>query len=150
MGYGDYLKALLRPLGLYKLEDSINGSELESIGGELDLAAQQVETLELEMNPLTAEDYGLENYRTLFLHKPAGSGPEPLRADLTTLLRLHNQVLTPARAAEALEAWGLDASISDDGNYVVTVTFHTAPEDLSAAKAAIEALLPCHLQVNYN
>jgi len=37
MGYGDYLRALLRPLGIYSLQpDSLSGSELDALGLGLD------------------------------------------------------------------------------------------------------------------
>lgn len=145
MGYGDHLKALLRPLGLYRLENSINGSELESIGQQLDLVSNALEDLEREMNPLTAEGWGLTKYSALMAHKPAAGTAE----ELTSLLRLHGGVLTPALAADALSALGLNTSVAESGGNRVTVTFHTQPGDMDRAKEAIEALFPCHLTITY-
>ena len=36
MSYGEYLKALLEPMGVYRLEGTLNGGELDSIGAALD------------------------------------------------------------------------------------------------------------------
>lgn len=149
MGYGDHLKRLLHPLGLYRLEGTINGSELESMGLQLDLVSDEVEKLEQEVSPITAEDYGLEAYRTLLAHKPDAATANALRNGLLPLIQAHNQVFTPTRAAAVLTALGLDASITETGAYAVTITFHTTPDDLERAKAAIEDLLPCHLTITY-
>ena len=49
MGYGDYLRQLLGPLGVYDLTpESLSGSELDAMGAGLDGCAQSVEEAETE------------------------------------------------------------------------------------------------------
>ena len=60
MSCGAYLKELLRPLGVYRLEGTINGGELEAQGQALDGVAEALDIIQREMLLTTAEDAGLE------------------------------------------------------------------------------------------
>ena len=61
MGYGDYLKELLRPMGIYVLDNSVNGAELDCVGDALDTVGDMLEEVQREMNLATAEDSGLDH-----------------------------------------------------------------------------------------
>ena len=43
MGYADYLKQMLRPLGVYRLDRGYNKAELDAIGDALDKVSAQLE-----------------------------------------------------------------------------------------------------------
>ena len=61
MGYCDYLKNLLRPLGIYDLSDrSLSASELEALGHGLDGAEAAIDYAERESALSTAEGEGLD------------------------------------------------------------------------------------------
>ena len=49
MGYGNYLKELLRPMGVYRLEGSVGGGELACVGAALDGCGGGLEELELSL-----------------------------------------------------------------------------------------------------
>ena len=53
------MKDLLRPLGVYKLEDSFLGAELDSLGKALDQLQEQLELIQREMCLATAQDAGV-------------------------------------------------------------------------------------------
>ena len=59
MSYADYLKGLLRPLGVYDLEAPFNGGELEVQGAALDRVEQALEQVRREGDLTTAESWGL-------------------------------------------------------------------------------------------
>lgn len=153
MGYREYLTALLRPLGVYDLsEDSVNGAELAAWGAVLDEAAAELERIAREACPLTAEDEGLERLETLLPFVPAGTVEERQQA-LAALLRLDCGSFTAAAANRALSGLGTTVTVAeteDPGR--VEVSFPDTdgePENFEALCAAIESVLPCHLQVDY-
>ena len=78
MSCGEYLKELLRPLGVYRLEGTINGGELEAQGRALDGVAGTLDTIQREMLLTTAEDGGLEAIESLGL-------PATVRGEALTL-----------------------------------------------------------------
>ena len=70
MGYTDYLKDLLRPLRVYKLEGSYNGGELTAQGEALDKCALRLEEVQREMLISTAQGPGLEAVESLLARRP--------------------------------------------------------------------------------
>ena len=46
MKHADYLRQMLAPLGVYRLEGTCNGGELEAVGAALDGCAAALETVE--------------------------------------------------------------------------------------------------------
>ena len=58
--YEEFLKTLLAPLGVYRLDrDSLSGAELYALGRGLDAVAERLERAEREGVTATAEDEGL-------------------------------------------------------------------------------------------
>lgn len=80
MSYAEHLKELLRPLGAYRLEGTVNGAELESIGAVLDVRAEELEELGREMILNTATSTGLEAVESLLTRKPLAATLEWRRA----------------------------------------------------------------------
>ena len=60
MSYAQYLRQLLRPLGVYDVESRYLGGELESEGLALDGVESVLDELQREANLATAQDWGLE------------------------------------------------------------------------------------------
>ena len=70
--YGEFLKNLLRPLGIYDLTDgSVNGSALDALGSGLDGVSGALDDAEREALLATAEDEGLERREALFARRTA-------------------------------------------------------------------------------
>ena len=60
MGYGEHLRKLLRPLGIYDLTPgSLSGSELDALGAGLDALSERMDYVERESALATAEGEGL-------------------------------------------------------------------------------------------
>ena len=60
MAYGEHLRNLLRPLGIYDLApESLSGSELDALGCGLDSLSEQMDYVERESALATAESEGL-------------------------------------------------------------------------------------------
>ena len=78
MSYRDYLKELLRPLGVYDVEAPFNGGELTAAGEALDGALGALEEVERESSLVTARSWGLEGVAKLLLHRPAAETEEGL------------------------------------------------------------------------
>ena len=103
--YEDYLKALLRPLGVYDLRSgTLNGAELSALGAGLDEVDGQLELVEREALTATAEGEGLRRREALFRRRPAASTAEERRAAIAALLRIDGDSLTPAAINDTLRA----------------------------------------------
>ena len=81
MSYAAYLKNLLRPLGIYQLDGTYNGAELDSVGLALDGVEEALERAQREMCPLTAQGEGLERYLSLLPWRPAAETAEEVKEE---------------------------------------------------------------------
>ena len=153
MSCGEYLKELLRPLGVYRLEGTINGGELEAQGQALDGVAGILDTLQREMLLTTAEDEGLEAIECLLSRRPVTETVEGRRDALAALLRIGGDSFTLAAINDNLAGCGINAVASETGTPgTVEVRFPDVPgipEGFEALRAIIEDILPCHLAVEY-
>ena len=70
MSYARYLKELLRPLGVYRLEGGLGAGELEAVGAALDACGARLEAIQREMLLSTAENEGLERVEKLLARRP--------------------------------------------------------------------------------
>lgn len=79
--------------------------------------------------------------------------PESLRETLAALLRIGNGAFTLAAMNDALRGCGIPAVVEEtETKQVVAVSFPGVvgvPEDFARRKERVEAILPCHLQVEY-
>ena len=86
MSYAQYLRELLRPLGVYDLEAPFSGGELDTEGQALDGAEGTLEEVGREVDLTSARDWGLEWLAGLFVRRPAAGTPEELGQALAALL----------------------------------------------------------------
>ena len=153
MSCGEYLKELLRPLGVYQLEGTINGGELEAQGQALDGVAGTLDNLQREMLLTTAEDMGLEAIEGLLSRRPVAETAEGRRAALAALLRMGGDSFTLSAINDNLAGCGINAAASETGTPgTVEVRFPDVPgipDGLETMRAIIEDILPCHLAVEY-
>ncbi len=153
MSYGAYLKELLRPMGVYRLEGTVNGGELESIGGELDICEAVLKELERESSLLTAEGWGLDAVEGLLSRKPMAATLERRRAALAALLRVGGDSFTLAAVNDNLAGCGINAVASEtDTPGRVEVRFPDVPgipDGFDELRGIIEDILPCHLDIAY-
>lgn len=153
MSYAGHLKELLRPMGVYRLEGTINGGELESIGAALDIRANQLEEIQREMMITTAISTGLDAMEGLLSKKPLATGLERRRAALSALLRIGGDSFTLVAINDNLAGCGVNAVAEETGlPGRVEVHFPDVPgipDRFEELCQIIEDILPCHLEINY-
>lgn len=152
-GYEE-LCALLRPLGVYRLDtDSLSGAELWAAGVGLNSAAEALARAERESMLLTAEEEGLTLRERLFRRRPAASGASARRAAIAALLQIGADCSTPEGIGRTLSGCGVNAAVEETEKYgVVRVRFPDTvgePEDFERLKSILMDILPCHLQVEF-
>lgn len=153
MGHGQYLRDLLEPLGVYRWEGSFQWSELQSEGAALDQVAQELEHIQQEMNLYTAREEGLQGVLDLLGRAAGEESLEDLRQTAAALLRIGGSSFTLAAMNDTLRGCGIPAQVAETGDPLkVTVTFPGTvgiPANFFQTQKIIEAILPCHLQVQY-
>ena len=154
MSYADYLKELLRPLGIYDLEDgSFNAAELQGIGWALDQGLADLDHLKREMMVLTAQDEGLDRIESLLTLHPATKDVARRRAALAALLRIGGDSFTLEAINDNLAGCGLNARVSETNRSgVVEVRFPEVPgvpDGFEQMCKVIEEIIPAHLLVEY-
>ncbi len=153
MSYARYLKDMLEPMGVYRLENSLNGAELESAGAALDGVDQVLEEVEREMLLLTAEDWGLSAVEELLRRRPAAPTLEQRREALAALLRIGGDSFTLEAINDTLRGCGLQAVASETGTPgYVEVRFPDVPgipDGIETMQAIIEEILPAHVGITY-
>lgn len=153
MSCGTYLKELLRPLGVYRLEGTINGGELEAQGQALDGVVGTLDTIQREMLLTTAEDEGLEAIESLLSRRPVTGTVEGRRAALAALLRIGGDSFTLAAINDNLAGCGINAVASETGTPgTVEVRFPDVPgvpDGFEEMRAIIESILPAHVEIGY-
>ena len=70
MSHAQYLRDLLRPLGVYDLTAPFNGGELDAQGEALDAVCARLEDIQKEASLATAEGWGLETVSYTHLTLP--------------------------------------------------------------------------------
>ncbi len=153
MSYARYLKDMLEPMGVYRLENSLNGAELESAGAALDGVDQVLEEVEREMLLLTAEGWGLSAVEELLRRRPAAPTLEQRREALAALLRIGGDSFTLEAINDTLRGCGLQAVASETGTPgYVEVRFPDVPgipDGIETMQAIIEEILPAHVGITY-
>ncbi len=147
------MKDLLRPMGVYKLEDSYLGAELECIGAAMDRVEAELERVQREMCLTTARAEGLEQMAKLFARRPAAHQPEQLAQALAALSRIGGDSFTCGALNNTLAGCGLNATVREtDRVNTVDVRFPDVPgipEEFDRIRVLVEEILPAHLLVRY-
>lgn len=153
MGYGTYLKELLRPLGLYELDTGPGSAELEAMGTGMDAVFDRLTEIERESVVSTAQGEGLERYAALLPYAPVAGTPEQRRAAIMALLRIDDAGFTPAAIRDTISGCGITADVQEsDTPQTVVVSFPGVmgePAGFAAIQSRVEQILPCHLDIVY-
>ncbi len=153
LGYTDYLKQLLFPLGVYDLEEGIGAEEIGVIGKQLDDIFNSLEELGRETVLSQAKSYGLKNYEKLLPYTPAYITTQDERQAVMALLRIRGGCFTLPMLQETLSGCGIFASIAESGKAMtIDVGFpenRGVPQGFDKLKTRIEEIIPCHLAVEY-
>lgn len=153
MQYAKELKRLLRPLGIYDLEQGIGAAELETVGEALDRIFARLEEAAADSLPLTAAESGLEKWEELLPYAPAGGRAEDRRNALIALLRAGGGAFAAEELNAVLSGCGIHAIVEEtEEPLTVRVMFpgvRGEPENYKKLRGRIEQILPCQLQVTY-
>ena len=152
MSYTQYLKELLRPLGVYDLEAPFNAGELEGAGAALDGVDDALEEDLRESGLTTAESWGLERTAGLFARRPVAENPRALAAALAALLRIGDDSFTLAAINDPIAGCGIAARVEETGVGTVTVSFPGVvgvPAGFGQMERIIGDILPVHLAIRY-
>ena len=152
MSCAENLKNLLRPLGVYDLEGTVNAASLEAKGAALDAVAEIFEELERESDLTRAESWGLERWRQLFGLLPAADEAGQLRESIRALLRIGADHATLKAIRDTLSGCGLRVNVEESATGTVAVSFPGVagiPDHFEALKVNIEEILPAHVGVEY-
>ena len=153
MSYAEALKDLLRPLGVYRLEEGYGAGELAAAGSALDGCGTALDQVEREMLLTTAQGSGLEAVESLLVRRPVTDDPERRRAALAALLRIGGDSFTLEAINDNLKGCGLNAVAVETGTPgVVEVYFPDVPgipDGFDEMKKILEDILPSHLEIQY-
>jgi len=154
MGYGDYLRDLLRPLGIYDLRSgSLSGSELDALGGALDAVSRQLDLAEQEIILSTAEDEGLSRREALFANAPVNTSPELRRRAIRALMGINGGSFTRLAVNDAIQGCGINAIVQEKDRFgYVQVSFPGVigvPEGFERIRKIILDIIPCHLETEF-
>ena len=154
MGYGEYLRELLRPLGVYDLsEESLSGSELRAAGAALDSCNGTMEHVERESVLFTAEAEGLKLREDLFAHRPVDYGVQRRREAIAALLQVSGDSFTLDGINRAIRGCGIWAQAQETGEYghirVIFPDVSGIPEGFEQIRDVILDLIPCHLETEF-
>ena len=152
MSSAEELKQMLRPLGVYRLENSFFGAELDSVGKALDALEQQIENIQQEMLPDTARGEGLERLASLFRRRPVAEQPEQMAAALTALMRIGDDSFTLRAINDTVTGCGVGAAVEETGTNQVSVWFPSVrgiPMHFDRIREILEDVLPAHVGVEY-
>ena len=152
-GHGDYLRQMLAPLRVYRLEGTANGGELDAQGAALDALQARLEDTQREMLVSTAEGRGLEAVEALLARRPVAGSLKRRREALAALLRIGGDSFTLAAINDNLKGCGINAVAEETGTAgQVKVSFPDVPgipEGFEEMRAIIESILPAHLGIEY-
>ena len=151
--YGQYLRELLAPLGVYELAaGSVSGSELDALGERLDAVSERLKAVERETLTATAEDEGLERREALFRRRPAAVTAAQRRAAIAALLQIDGDSLTPEMIDRTISGCGIKARALEIGNGQLRVIFPEVagePAEFQKIRKIILDILPAHLEVEF-
>ena len=154
MGYAQYLRDLLEPLGIYTFTDgSVSGGAVEAAGAALDGVSAALEEAEREALVPTAEDWGLAQLEDLFAKHPVSPTLELRRAALCALLQIGGDDFTVEAINRALSGCGIKALAEEtEKKGSVKVWFPNTvgvPDEFSQVESIILDIIPCHLLVEF-
>ena len=154
MGYGDYLRRFLRPLGVYDLTPgSLSGSELDALGHGLDELSAHLDYVERESALATAEEEGLRRREMLFARTPVHYSTELRRQAIAALLRIGGDCFTLSDINSTKSGCGIRALAQekDQFGYIRVIFPEVAgiPDGFEQIRDIILDIIPCHLDVEF-
>jgi len=152
MGYCQYLRNTLKPLGIYDLDNGLGYNELYAEGTELDKIYTALCNTEREMNINSSVADGIDKFSALVPFAPVSPDTASLKSAIKALLFGTDAVPSVKNINNVLSGCGIAARVEEYGTNTVRVSFpdtEGAPQSFSEIKNRIEQLIPCHLAIVY-
>lgn len=154
MGYSDYLKKLLKPLGVYDLSaGSLSASELDALGLGFDKISAAIDYTEREGSLSTAEGEGLDRREALFARAPVHYSIPLRRAAIAALMRIGEGDITLSGINDTISGCGIKALAQekDQFGYIRIIFPEVAgvPPEFEQISQIILDIVPCHLEVEF-
>lgn len=154
MGYSEYLRELLRPLGVYDLTaGSLSNSELEAMGTGLDGAETAADYAQRECITATAEEEGLSRRESLFAHRPVQVSVSLRREAIHALLQISGDCFTLEAINRAIQGCGIKAEAQETDQWghirVIFPNVAGVPEEFDQIRQVILDIIPCHLETEF-
>lgn len=153
MSYADHLRALLRPLGVYRLDaQSLSGGELEALGKAFDELYEQMEEDLCEGLPVTAANAGLSAYEELLGYPRLTDDTQERRDAVLGLLNMPARGSSAASLQAASAFTGTSVLIDDallPDELTVRLGWTALPDNWAAVKEYLDRLMPCHVEIRY-
>ncbi len=154
MGYSNYLRSLLDPLGVYDLSPgTLSASELDALGLGLDTIAQRIDEVERESSLATAQDEGLDRRERLFARSPVHYSTQLRREAIAALLQIGGDAFTLSDINRAISGCGIRALAQEKDcfGYIRVIFPEVAgiPQGFDQIKPIILDIIPCHLEVEF-
>lgn len=152
MGYAEYMRSLIKPLGVYGASGVFAPAEIEAVGAALDGVDESEAALEREVILRTAEDWGLSLYEEILPFRPAAEDVAARRGAIQALLAVNGRS-TLADINKTLLGCGVPAVAEETGIGTVRVYFPEIvgePENLAELESRILMILPSHLGIFFD
>lgn len=153
MGYTDYLKQLLAPLGFYDLDNGLGAEELVVIGTQMDEMFAALEEIRKEAFLATANDYGLTKFVEMLPFTPAFLTEEDERRAIMALLRIRGGCFALPMLQDTVSGCGLKATIEEGTEKMTAVVRFPQnrgiPDGFERLKKRIQEIVPCHLETDF-
>lgn len=154
MGYGEYLRNLLRPLAVYDLSPgSLSGSELDALGAGLDALSDRMDYVEQESALATAEGEGLQRREALFARTPVHYSTDLRRQAIAALLRIGGDCFTLSDINNSISGCGIKAQAQEKDQFgYIRIVFPDVvgiPDGFEQIRDIILDIVPCHLDVEF-
>ena len=151
MGYADYLKRMLKPLGVYRLDSGYSAAELDAVGDAFDKVSA---VLDGHLDGTTYTKMGgdyLSLFENLFPIVDFSESEEKRRENVLTLLSSFGAHSDKASLEAMLAACGLNAEISEtDEKFILNLHFADIRGELTERQRKVcEAIMPCHTALNF-
>ena len=147
MGYGEYLKDMLKPMGVYSLNSGYSAAELDAVGAAMDGAAECADNLKTEGIPQTARGSGLAAWENLFPILVFGETENERRSAVARLISVDDASCTQKALEGQLASCGIPGKITvTDEKFKVKLHFTSGrgEPDEKMINAAL-SILPAHI-----
>ena len=151
MGYADYLKQMLKPLGVYNLTSGYGNAELEAVGDALDKVCAVLDNALSGSTYTDTDGEYLKMFEALFPIVNFGETEEERRENLLTLLSVNDNMSDKTSLEALLKACGLEAEIIEtDNKFTVELHFAKIRGELSDEEIQVcRAVMPSHIAMKF-